>query len=177
MERNFLIMTSLLILMICTVCFSAELSKDAQIRQIRADYILVEDSIRKIKPVSVTLNEFDNYLCYKADKKILKIELFSEGVRTSFYYKNRKVFFIFIENAWNKSVQDSGQPFKEERVYIYNDKIIEALIKETNGEDFVNVENKTNEKILSSKLKYEKELLNGYFGAYVALQTCEAVLK
>ncbi len=82
-----------------------ELSKNEKMQWIREHYYAIEKNTKKLKQTNHTLNEVDYYLHYSEGRNIKKIELYVDlSERTSYYFHNNKLFFVFKENAWNKVI-------------------------------------------------------------------------
>ncbi len=162
--------------LLAAVAGAQEPSKKDRLRWIREQYQAVEAGAGKSRPVNRNLNEFDHYLCYSEGRSVRKIELYVIPERTSFYFEKGKLFFVFRENGWNlAALKDAGdkipRPLREERIYVEGDRIIEALLRETDGETFEGVPNRPHERILGFTPDEAASFLQD---AYDALTACRS---
>ena len=137
-----------------------------QIKEIRKDYVEITSNLSNYKKKEAYYSNKEAYWMnvgytgyLKADNLLvyLTYEYGEEGYGSEmqYYFKNNKVFFIFIE-----SIDPEGNQ-TQERIYFWNSKIIKALIKEKSVADkrpFGKIPNKKHKELSkdtnqSSKIK------------------------
>lgn len=173
--KKIITMSMIFITILVSFAGAQELSKKDKMQWIREHYYAIENDIKKFKQTNYTLNEFDYYLYYSDGRNLKKIELYVHPERTSYYFYNQKLFFVFKENAWNyKALKELNasvpKPLREERIYVYNNEIVEALIRETDHDAFDNIPNHSHTKILNYTWDETASFIQN---AYDALDICQ----
>ncbi|BDA78556.1 hypothetical protein LPTSP3_g14860 [Leptospira kobayashii] len=150
----------------------AQTNKQDQIGNIRKEYQKINSELgsyreRKVtwqppKPYEGSYMDHVNYTGYLNSSHDLILLKFSRGeegywAEYEYYFKNKELLFIYIY---------SGEPDgkeKQERIYFWNKKIIQALIKEKFAEEkktINDLENKTYDTIMNDINKFARDFLN-----------------
>lgn len=159
----------LIVFILSAQFLDAQSTVDKQVLAIRNEFQLINSHLNNYikKEVFYTVKDrywnnvhYTGYLNSGNELVKLTYSIGEEGYwgNYEYYFKNGEVFFIFIH---------SGEPDgseKQERIYIWNKTIINALLKEKTAEDKRNIseiENKRDDIIMENVINETKNNLNG----------------
>ncbi len=141
-------------------------TKEDQIKKITENFKDVEANIDSYERKDILYEDPENhwmnanYTAYISKEKVVKLveETGEEGYGStiSFYYKDEKIFFIFLQSV------DPDENEDEKRIYFHDEKIIDALMKnKAEGEtrEFSKIKNTPDENILKDLTKSTKVYL------------------
>lgn len=137
--------TYLLLLILCSITIA--LSTKDKLQSIRNEYYSIESKIKGVEPERRSWTPeycphysfIKNYEGWHIDGKIVKIvesggEYSADGTASSYtysyYYKNGKPFFIFHSLSETNENEERPDYSEEIRIYIHNDTIADALIRD-----------------------------------------------
>ena len=143
---------------------------DIQIQHIKDEYSSIAEAqkLGKLEKRDIYYEDMEAYwnntdyeAYYNAENQLvlLTFDVGEEGYFSyyEYYFKDRKPFFVFKQSS------DPEDNETEERIYIYNDKIVRALIKENPSTEiriFSEIQNKEDKKIMDNIEKSSKNILN-----------------
>jgi len=120
---------------------------DARIKEIRAQYVSIENRLSSFKREPLEVNEGCSYTIelYRQGEAVVKISCKSDicdmaDVREDYYFKDGRLFFAYLKDvtAIRPDMQTGkvdGWRVREDRVYVTDGEIIQHLIKEKEIEE------------------------------------------